>query len=393
MTDKNEIICALWLKSFEGAGDRTLKTLLEEMGSFEAIYKSKDAKALCEIMGISPKARKLAELITTQKSTRSAEEAYAEAENLGISLTVLSSESYPPLLYEIYDPPTLLYYKGNIRAVYAMNAAAVVGSRNADAYGMSVAREFSAEIARRGVGVISGLAMGIDSAAHKGALSVGGITAAVLAGGLNKIFPASNRPLARQILEQDGVLLSEKPPNYPSLPSAFPPRNRIISGLSRLTFVVRATMKSGSLITARSALSQDREVLALPGSILDSLSAGPNSLIKEGAFPVTCPEDIIEVLGCNSAKANHLPVDFLRCPKSFPADVSKEDEPRTAKGEKVMTEEDSIVEAVFSGLNTVDAISGELNMSVAKVASIVTLCELKGKLTANMGKVSAVYRG
>ncbi len=177
---------------------------------------------------------------------------------------------------------------------------AIVGSRKVTAYGRSVTNQLAGELAKAGVVVVSGLALGIDGIAHRAALDAGGLTIAVLAGGLDKIYPSNHEQLAKQIVGQGGALISEYPVGVPSLRYNFIERNRIVSGLSSAVLITEAAEKSGTLHTATFALEQGREVLAVPGNITSPQSAGTNRLIKSGATPVTCVEDVFRALGIQS---------------------------------------------------------------------------------------------
>lgn len=213
-------------------------------------------------------------------------------EALDVWLLGCDDADYPQLLRNIPDPPALLYGRGLRRFGEAL---AIVGSRAPSPTGKAAAETLGRDIAARGVTVVSGLARGVDAAAHRGALSAGGHTIAVLGCGIDRIYPAENARLFEQIADQ-GTLLSEYAPGSDPLPGHFPGRNRIISGLSRGTLVVEANLDSGSLITAELALEQGREVFAVPGSIDRPTSTGPNRLLKEGAHPVTEPSDVLAVL-------------------------------------------------------------------------------------------------
>jgi len=210
-------------------------------------------------------------------------------------VVTLADAAYPRLLLEITDPPPLLYVKGN-PALLDHASLAVVGSRNATPQGRSNAEAFSRELSEGGFTIISGLALGIDAAAHTGGLAASSSSIAVVGTGLDIVYPARNRDLAHQLAAQ-GALVSEFALGTPALASNFPRRNRLISGLSRGCLVVEAALKSGSLITARYALEQGREVFAIPGSIHSSLSKGCHLLIKQGAKLVENSRDILEELG------------------------------------------------------------------------------------------------
>ena len=202
---------------------------------------------------------------------------------------------YPPLLREIVDPPPVLWMRG-ARSALTRPAVAVVGSRAASAYALEVATRLGRELAERGLVVVSGLARGADSAAHRGCLSVSGRTIGVLGSGVDVIYPAEHRDLAASLCK-DGALVSELAPGAPPLPGHFPLRNRLISGISLAVVVVEAAEKSGSLITARCALEHGRDVCAVPGSVLGGRNRGSHALLKDGAKVVESADDILEGLG------------------------------------------------------------------------------------------------
>lgn len=240
---------------------------------------------------------KLAWEAQSQKTRQNLEpESYAQSiKNDMISWVTIYDSTYPRLLKEIYDPPVVVYYKGDILP-QDEKAVAIVGTRKMTGYGRVVTRQFTKELTWAGLTIISGLARGVDAQAHKAAIEVGGRTIAVLGGGLNQIYPPENRALAQNIIAGHGAVISEFPPDYPPIPGNFPSRNRIISGLSLAVLVTEAAEDSGSLITARLALDQGREVFAVPGPITSSLSKGPIGLIKAGAIPVTNADEILEEL-------------------------------------------------------------------------------------------------
>ncbi|MFM1892048.1 MAG: hypothetical protein RLZ44_1125 [Pseudomonadota bacterium] len=211
-------------------------------------------------------------------------------------LVPIGSAAYPPLLRETPDPPLALFVLGDPELL-ALPQIAMVGSRNPSSGGRRTAHDFAAHFAARGLTVTSGLASGIDGACHQGALDGGGLTLAVTGTGLDRVYPASHRELAHRIVAAGGALVSEFPPGTPPKPGHFPRRNRIISGLALGTLVVEAALQSGSLITARQALEQGREVFAIPGSIHNPLARGCHRLIREGAKLVETADDVLEELG------------------------------------------------------------------------------------------------
>ncbi|MFW6120624.1 MAG: DNA-processing protein DprA [Petrotogales bacterium] len=206
---------------------------------------------------------------------------------------IYTDDEYPELLKEIDSPPPVLFYKGNIEKTGENKNLSMVGSRKSSAYGYNIARSFASQIANYRINIISGLAAGIDGASHRGALEVNGNTVAVLGCGIDKVYPASNRDLYKAISEK-GCILTEYLPGTPPMKHNFPRRNRIIAGLSKAVLVVEATKKSGSLITARFALDNGRDVFAIPGDIRRKNSTGTNWLIQNGAKLITTVEDILE---------------------------------------------------------------------------------------------------
>lgn len=218
-----------------------------------------------------------------------------KVKKLGLSVVTIKDKNYPKMLSEIPDPPALLYIKGEIKPEDEL-AIGVVGSRKYTDYGARVTQDITRELAQNKLTIISGLALGIDAIAHKTALDHHTRTIGVLGCGLDKIYPSSNRYLAERILSGNGAIISEYPPGTPPLKHHFPVRNRIISGLSMGIVVIEAAQKSGTLLTAKSALDYNREVFAVPGSIYSSTSEGSHNLIKYGAKLITFGEDIIKEL-------------------------------------------------------------------------------------------------
>ena len=232
---------------------------------------------------------------TIQRAEQTAARALAEAAERGLTATPIGDEAYPDLLRHVADPPLVLWTKGDADWL-SRPAVAVVGSRAATPAGLLVARTLARELAHAGLAVVSGLARGIDAAAHEGALDAGGGTIAVLGCGADRVYPAEHGRLATRIVER-GVIASELAPGALPLAHHFPLRNRIISGLSLAVVVVEASFKSGSLITARAGLEQGRSVLAVPGGILSGRHRGCHALIKDGARLVESADDVLEELG------------------------------------------------------------------------------------------------
>jgi DNA processing protein len=261
---------------------------------------------------------------------------------------------YPPLLKSIPDPPALLYGRGGR---HLGEAFAIVGSRGPSSTGRMAAETLAHDIAAQGLTIVSGLARGVDAAAHRGALAAGGRTIAVLGCGIDRVYPPENARLLAQIVEH-GTLLSEYPPGSDPLPGHFPGRNRIISGLSRGTLVIEATADSGSLITAELALEQGREVFAVPGSIDRPTSAGPNQLIKDGAHPVTTATDVFDVIWPNRS---------TRKPAAENPQVAGLEEPAH-----------SVWAALGIQPRHVDELAGELGLTAGELSVILLHLELQG---------------
>jgi DNA processing protein len=232
--------------------------------------------------------------ITSRRFRAMADEIYDWALERGIAFLLSSEEGYPALLHELHDPPLLLYAHGNPK-VLEIPGIAIVGTRRPTCYGLQMAQGLAADLAMRGLAIISGLARGIDAVAHRGCLEAQGKTVAVLGCGIDVVYPREHRQLTQRIIET-GLLLSEFAPGTSPSPQNFPVRNRIISGLALGTMIVEASEYSGSLITARLAIEQNREVFALPGNITAPQSFGPNFLIKQGAKLVQSWRDVVEEL-------------------------------------------------------------------------------------------------
>jgi DNA processing protein len=234
--------------------------------------------------------------VETPDALRSrADAAIARARQLNIDLIPWSDPSYPVSLAAIVDPPPVVWLRG-LRTALDPPAVAIVGSRAGSPYALEVAERLAADLSGRGVTIVSGLARGVDSAAHRGALAATGFTVAVLGSGADRIYPSEHKALAREIAGS-GAIVSELVPGTPPQPQFFPRRNRIISGLVRAVVVIEAGEKSGSLITARLALEQGRDVLAVPGNVLTGRNRGGHALLRDGAKIVESADDILEELG------------------------------------------------------------------------------------------------
>lgn len=242
--------------------------------------------------GLNPK---IVRAVIEMREQINPESEWERIEKTGTKMITIESEEYPALLREISRPPAVLYSRGDWEAL-SLPTVAIVGTRNPSIYGREVAKDLSGALVKENICLVSGLALGIDGVVHKSALENNGITAAVLGSGLDVIHPRMHERLAKEIIENGGIVLSEFPLGTPPLKHHFPIRNRIISGLSKGCMVIEAGQRSGALITARFALEQNREVFAVPGSIYQESSIGPNNLLKMGARVVTDVNDILYTL-------------------------------------------------------------------------------------------------
>lgn len=277
----------VWLATLPGLGTRTRLQLLEHFDSPEDIYYADEGELL-----LTPDITKAQAALLADKSLERTEQVLADCARDGQFILTMGDSLYPNRLRTIFDPPILLYGKGALPMFDDEVAVTVVGTRSCTPYGVRAASQLGYELARQGGLVISGLAKGIDGAAHQGALRAGGFTAAVLGGGVDVIYPPENRRLYEDIAAT-GVLLSEYPPGTEPRGGHFPVRNRIISGLSLAVVVVEAPEKSGALITANTALEQGRDVFAVPGPINAASSRGCNQLIRDGAGLVMEAWDVL----------------------------------------------------------------------------------------------------
>jgi DNA processing protein len=281
------------LSLIPGLGNESLRHLLQTFGTPEQIYAT-PTSALREV--VRPAVAEAIGRGMDESSFASLDDWLQDSNN---AVLTLADAAYPRSLLNISDPPMLLYVKGR-QALLNASALAVVGSRNASPAGLKNAEEFAEAASRASLCIVSGMAHGIDAAAHRGGLRGNGSSIAVIGTGLDKVYPAANRELAHQ-LAKGGLIISEFPLGTPPLAANFPRRNRIISGLSLGTLVIEASLQSGSLITARMALEQGREVFAIPGSIHSPQSKGCHYLIKQGAKLVESAQDILEELGAFAA--------------------------------------------------------------------------------------------
>ena len=275
-----------------GIGPRAAAKLLERFGSAEAVFGA--ARPQLEALRLPPET--IESIMARDLFERAADE-IERVREMGADILLLDDGVYPSLLREIFDPPLTLYVKGAWEACLDAPCVAMVGSRRCSTYGQNAAQMLARELASRGVTIVSGLARGIDAAAHRGALEGGGRTVAVMGTGLDQVYPRDHKKLVEEMLAHGGAIVSEFPLETPPAPQNFPYRNRVISGLSLGAVLVEAAENSGSLITARMAIEQNREVFAVPGNITSRNSFGTNYLIKgAGAKLVQQWQDIASEL-------------------------------------------------------------------------------------------------
>ena len=274
-----------------GVGPRKATQLLEKFGSAENVFHATRS----ELEALRLRAETVESILKREFHEKAVEE-LEKVRELGGDVLILDDGSYPYLLREIADPPITLYVKGDWQACFDAPCVGVIGSRKCSTYGENASGMLSRDLAENGICVVSGLARGIDTAAHRGALRAKGRTIAVLGTGIDHVYPKENKKLTEEILESGGAIVSQFPLETPPLKDNFPYRNRIISGLSYGVLLVEASERSGSLITARLAMEQNREVMAVPGNITSRNSFGTNYLIKSGAKLVQQWQDVVAEL-------------------------------------------------------------------------------------------------
>ena len=352
----------LTLHLVPGLGAAGFRKLVETFGSAAQALRS-GRKDLQQVPGVRLEA---IEAISAGPPYQEAERELRRIEQLGISLLCFGDPEYPALLANTYKPPMVLYVKGD-PGLLSKAALAVVGSRAATSYGLKIARDLGGQLAAKGLVVVSGLALGIDTAAHAGALAVGGETIAVMGCGLDMVYPRSNERLAAEIA-MHGAVVSEYQLGTQPDAFRFPARNRIISGLALGVLVVEAAQRSGSLITARLALDEGREVFAIPGRVDSVKSTGTHRLLQEGAKLVGTVDDILEELGWRGGSP-----DQARLQQVLPATTLAEDEA-----------------LVFALLDVypipIDAIITQARLGAAKVNEILLRLELHGLIEALPGQ-------
>jgi len=350
------LLAKLRLSLTDGIGPKLTQSLLERFGSAEEIFAASHEELL-SVPGIGPK---LADSVLRARSEVDPAEELAACRSAGVAVVARGTPQYPSWLASIVDPPTVLYVQGTIKPQDAV-AVAIVGSRHATSYGTQVAERLGQALARAGVTVVSGLARGIDAAAHRGALDAGGRTFAVLGSGLAKIYPPEHKALAAEVVNQ-GALLSESPLRADPVSGAFPQRNRVIAGLSLGVVVVEAAFRSGALITAKHAMEQGRDVFAVPGRIDSRMSHGCHQLLRDGAKLVESVDDILEELG------------------PLPEAAKRDDGPPVHKPAELLlnANEKLVLTAIGEGrTTTVDELIACSGLAVAQVLTTLSVLEMR----------------
>lgn len=356
----------LTLHLTQGLGPAACKRLADFFGGPQKALEA-DRQALLKVPGIKKPA---AEALAREPASELAKQEIDKAKNLGVSIITWDDETYPALLRNIHNPPTVLYVKGPVEYLNSP-CLAVVGARAATSYGRQVSEDISYQLARRGITIVSGLALGVDAAAHNGALNAGGMTIAVLGCGIDVVYPHQNKKLFEKIVDK-GLLISEYPFGTRPESFRFPARNRIISGLALGVLVVEAARRSGSLITAELALEQGREVYAVPGMVHSPKSEGTHRLLQEGAKLVQHVDNIIEELPLRESAAGQ-------------ESATHDDHTRNADQE-ISPEEKKLFSFLEVYPKPIDEIIAATGMTASAVNELLLMLELKGMVESLPGK-------
>lgn len=351
----DELVDTLRLCLVSGVGPRIRKALLERFGSAKAVLAAAPSE-LRDVFGVGPK---LTHNIANADHEIDVEAEIALCREHSINILTESHASYPRVLREIHDPPGVLFVRGQLKPNDAL-AIGIVGTRHGTQYGLRQAERLAGALARAGLTVISGLARGIDAAAHRGAMNAGGRTIGVLASGVMNIYPPEHVALADEVAAH-GALISESPPHSAPLSGTFPQRNRLISGLSLGVIVVEAAERSGALITARHAMEQGREVFAVPGNVDSRTSRGCHQLIRDGAKLIESADDVLEELGPLVEAAPRDDGQVIHHP-----------------AELLLNElEQQVLSAIGGEATSIDQIVSETGLPVSQILSTLSVLEMR----------------
>lgn len=381
----------VWLASRDGVRPITLCRVLEHFGGAMEAYFALDER-FDEIEGLTPQEKR----ILCDRDLRRTEQILGICQEKNVRILTLRDAAYPDRLRQIADPPPVLYLRGNLPFLDELPTIAMVGTRKASAYGIKSATRLSQEVTAFGGCIVTGMALGIDGAAARGALLAGGVCVGVLGTAIDVNYPAANAPLIDDVAVT-GAILSEFPPLYPTKPENFPRRNRIISGLAGGVCVVEAPLRSGALITANLALEQGRDVFAVPGNIDSPNSAGTNRLIRDGAKAVTCAEDILsEYEGLYPERIRYdtklftPPKSADVPPVSAKTEIDNEEPIPYSDLESRLTEftEDHrvLMRCISRGETQVDQMAASTGFSAAKVLACMTVLTIRGAVKPLPGK-------
>jgi len=352
----------------DGVGPATFLKLAQHFGSAQAALGA-SVRQLATVEGIGAKT---AERIAGSRDQFKIQEELALADRLGVWIMHMEDPRYPPSLKAIYDPPPVLYVKGQVLREHRL-AISIVGSRHCSLYGQEQASKLAHLLAGAGFTIVSGMARGIDTSAHQGALAAGGQTLAVQGCGLANVFPPENRRLF-ELIAQSGACLSELPLRYEPLAENFPNRNRIIAGLSVATIVVEAGLRSGALITARCALENNREVMAVPGRADSPLSKGPHQLLRQGAVLVESPQDVLDALGQIGT--------YLQGPLNSVSEQPPQEQGEADRQGRLLPRLSDAETAIYEGLSPepahTDQIVADTGLPAGQVTAALVSLQLKG---------------
>lgn len=365
-----ELLAELRLTLTPHVGPLTRQRLVEHFGSAARVFDAK-GEELRAVEGIGPKVSKaLREMATSDLPQRE----LAMCRKHGVQLITRASLIYPDKLHEIHDPPGVLFMRGGLLPSDNL-AVAIVGTRHATHYGLDQAEKLASGLARAGFTIVSGLARGIDAAAHRAAVAAGGRTIGVLGSGVLNIYPPEHEELSEQVIAH-GALLSESPPQCPPMAGAFPQRNRIVTGMSVGVVVVEAALRSGALISARHAMEQGRDVFAVPGRVDSRTSRGCHQLLRDGAKLVESVDDILEELG---PLPNPVPRSDGQGEVHHPAELQLNDQ------------EQAVLQAIGKEPTSIDHIVAASGLQVQRVLATISVLEMR-KLVRRLSGNTLVRR-